>query len=151
MFDHYAVLGVSRNASPGEIKRAYREQAKRWHPDRPGGDTARFQRIGEAYRVLSDPDLRREYDEEPEPEPEPWRGSEDEPGPYTPGGYYGPLSQLLDGLTARHVADLVTGRLDLSQLMTGPEIQAFVLRSLYTPREQLAQELADLISERLDY
>lgn len=61
MKDHYATLGVSRGASDAEIKRAYRRLASQNHPDK-GGDTARFQEIEEAYRVLSDPSARSEYD-----------------------------------------------------------------------------------------
>lgn len=61
MKDHYATLGIGRGASDAEIKRAYRRLASQHHPDK-GGDTARFQAIEEAYRVLSDPSARQEYD-----------------------------------------------------------------------------------------
>lgn len=61
MSDHYSTLGVSRNASPDEIKRAYRKLAGKHHPDK-GGDTQQFQKIEEAYRVLSDPNQKAEYD-----------------------------------------------------------------------------------------
>lgn len=59
--DHYAVLGVNKNATPDEIKKAYRKLASQHHPDK-GGDTAKFQQIQEAYAVLSDPNKRSEYD-----------------------------------------------------------------------------------------
>lgn len=59
--DHYETLGVARTATPEEIKRAYRVLASRHHPDK-GGDTAQFQKIEEAYRVLSDPQQRQQYD-----------------------------------------------------------------------------------------
>jgi len=59
--DYYKTLGVERTASPEEIKRAYRKLAAKNHPDR-GGDTAEFQKIEEAYRNLSDPDLRAKHD-----------------------------------------------------------------------------------------
>jgi curved DNA-binding protein len=61
MKDHYKTLGVERSAAPDEIKRAYRKLASQHHPDR-GGDTAKFQEIEEAYRTLSDPQLRQAYD-----------------------------------------------------------------------------------------
>jgi molecular chaperone DnaJ len=61
--DYYARLGVSRTASPGELRRAYRLLALRWHPDRAGSaSTEVFQRISEAYQVLSDAGRRAAYD-----------------------------------------------------------------------------------------
>src|SRR5674476_1339203 len=63
--DFYEVLGVDRQATPAELKRAYRGLAMRYHPDRnPGDHTAEdnFKEIGEAYQVLSDPDRRQRYD-----------------------------------------------------------------------------------------
>ena len=59
--DHYKTLGVERNASPDEIKQAYRKLASIHHPDK-GGDTSRFQEIQSAYETLSDPNRKAEYD-----------------------------------------------------------------------------------------
>ena len=59
--DHYTTLGVSKTASPEEIKKAYRKLASQHHPDK-GGDTVMFQKIEEAYRALSDPNLKEQYD-----------------------------------------------------------------------------------------
>ena len=59
--NHYETLGIDKNATPEEVKRAYRKLASKHHPDK-GGDTAQFQKIEEAYRVLSDPQKRAEYD-----------------------------------------------------------------------------------------
>ena len=58
----YDVLGVERNASDEEIKKAFRKLAVKYHPDR-GGDEAKFKEISEAYETLSNPDKRKEYDQ----------------------------------------------------------------------------------------
>jgi molecular chaperone DnaJ len=63
--DYYEVLGVGRNATAEELKRAYRKLALQYHPDRNNGDPqaeARFKEINEAYEVLSDASKRQRYD-----------------------------------------------------------------------------------------
>ena len=65
--DHYNVLGVAHDASPEEIKRAFRREALRWHPDRNPGDREaeqRFKAASAAYEVLRDREKRRAYDME---------------------------------------------------------------------------------------
>jgi curved DNA-binding protein len=59
--DYYNILGIPKTADAEEIKKAYRRLAAKHHPDR-GGDTAEFQKVEEAYRTLSDPQTRAEYD-----------------------------------------------------------------------------------------
>ena len=64
--DYYQVLGVDKNASAEEIKKAYRKNAMKYHPDRNPGDKQaeeKFKEIGEAYEVLSDSDKRARYDQ----------------------------------------------------------------------------------------
>ncbi|GLY13880.1 DnaJ domain-containing protein [Kineosporia rhizophila] len=63
--DFYSVLGVPQNATPADIKKAYRKVARTHHPDANPGDNAaekRFKEVGEAYAVLSDPEQRQQYD-----------------------------------------------------------------------------------------
>jgi DnaJ-class molecular chaperone len=63
-YDHYTLLGVGRAAAPAELRRAFRTLALRHHPDRAGAaSTEVFQRISEAYAVLSDPVKRARYDD----------------------------------------------------------------------------------------
>ena len=62
--DHYEVLGVSRNAGTGDIRRAYRARALRYHPDVYAGADAgrRFKEVADAYDILHDPARRARYD-----------------------------------------------------------------------------------------
>ncbi len=63
--DYYAIMGVNRNASPEDIKRAYRKLARKYHPDVSKEPKAeeRFKELGEAYEVLKDPQKRANYDQ----------------------------------------------------------------------------------------
>lgn len=63
--DHWEVLGLAAGADAASIKRAFRQQARLWHPDLNGNDPvaeARFKRVNEAYAVLSDPIRRRAWE-----------------------------------------------------------------------------------------
>ena len=64
--DYYKVLGVDKNATEAQVKKAYRKLARQYHPDMNPGDKKaeeRFKQINEAYEVLSDPELRKKYDQ----------------------------------------------------------------------------------------
>jgi molecular chaperone DnaJ len=60
--DYYNVLGVQKNASKDEIKKAFRKLAHQYHPDKKGGDESKFKEVNEAYNILSNEKKRKEYD-----------------------------------------------------------------------------------------
>jgi molecular chaperone DnaJ len=83
--DYYEILGISKTASADEIKRAYRKLAMEHHPDKHGGDDAKFKEIGEAYEVLKDQQKRAAYDQYGQ------AGAQGNPfGGQAGGGSYGP-------------------------------------------------------------
>lgn len=89
MNDYYATLGVDKDASADEIKKAYRKLALQYHPDRNPGDKAaeeQFKSINEAYAVLSDPEKRSNYD----------RFGTANPGGGFPGGGAGNFGDIFD-------------------------------------------------------
>ena len=61
--DYYKILGVERNASQDEIKKAFRKLAHEYHPDKPDGNEAKFKEVNEAYQVLGKEDKRQQYDQ----------------------------------------------------------------------------------------
>ena len=86
--DHYSTLGVGKNATPDDIKKAYRKLASKHHPDK-GGDTATFQKIQTAYDTLVDPNKRQQY-ENPMPQGFPQQGG-------MPPGFENIFSQMFGG------------------------------------------------------
>lgn len=63
MSDFYDLLGVSKGASDADIKKAYRKAAHKYHPDKDGGDEAKFKEVNEAYQTLSNKEKRAQYDQ----------------------------------------------------------------------------------------
>ena len=61
MSKYYEILEINKNATPEEIKKAYRKLALKHHPDK-GGKEEQFKKLAEAYEVLSDPISRKQYD-----------------------------------------------------------------------------------------
>lgn len=62
MKDYYQILGVSNDASPDDIKKAFRRLAHQYHPDKKQGDEQKFKEVNEAYQILSNPQKRQQYD-----------------------------------------------------------------------------------------
>src|ERR1700733_4590129 len=96
--DYYKILGVGKNASDDEIKKAYRKLARQYHPDRNSGDKKaeeRFKEISQAHDVLSDPDKRKSYD----------RGTGPfgfgVPGGFDPSSFSGGFGDILSDLFGR--------------------------------------------------
>ena len=79
MTDYYQTLGVDRNATPDQIKRAYRKLASQHHPDK-GGDKTKFQEIQQAYDTLGNEQKRAEYNN-PRPQGFGFQGGHNGPGP----------------------------------------------------------------------
>jgi molecular chaperone DnaJ len=120
--NYYVILGIPANSSQEDIKAAYRRRAKKFHPDHYGDNHYPFQKLQEAYSVLSDPVRRRAYDNvlstsrlpHHRSHPEPMRDSyRDETEPLVPGRE--PLASGSTGSPApasRHRGPSVTGRID---------------------------------------
>lgn len=60
--DYYKILGIDKNASADDVKKAFKKAAMQHHPDRPGGNEAKFKEVNEAHQVLSDAEKRQRYD-----------------------------------------------------------------------------------------
>lgn len=63
MKDYYNILGISKNASREDIKKAYRKLAHKYHPDKKDGNEAKFKEVNEAYQILSDDSKKQQYDQ----------------------------------------------------------------------------------------
>lgn len=99
--DFYEVLGVNKNATDDELKKAYRKLAKKYHPDanpdNKAGAEVKFKEVNEAYETLSDPQKRKMYDQFGTADPQGFGGAG---GPFGgQGGYYSYTSSGFDGFT----------------------------------------------------
>jgi curved DNA-binding protein len=84
--DYYKILGVEKNASPDEIKKAFRKLAHQYHPDKNKGDDTKFKEANEAYQVLSDEKKRAQYDQFGSNGPQGYGGFQ---GGFDPSGFGG--------------------------------------------------------------
>ncbi len=115
--DYYALLGIDLDADDDALKRAWRQLALEWHPDRAGAEaTQMFQRISVAYTVLADPDARAAYDRWSEatmPKAAQRKKSRPEPplGPRAPSVMLDRLRGPLNSLLMRGVAEWVDSSL----------------------------------------
>lgn len=82
--DFYEILGVSKSATQDEVKKAYRKLAHQYHPDKKGGDEAKFKEINTAYQALGNPEKRKQYDQ--------FGAAYSQPGAGGPGGGPGGFS-----------------------------------------------------------
>lgn len=69
--DHYELLEITREATPEQIRSAWRKKALEWHPDRRGGNTEKFKKIQEAFETISDPNKRAYYNSKHPPKSPP--------------------------------------------------------------------------------
>jgi molecular chaperone DnaJ len=113
--DYYGILGVDHSAGEAELKKAYRQLAMQFHPDKNPGDKKaeeRFKELSEAYGVLSDPDKRAHYDR---------FGTA--PGAASGGGFEGGFGSLFEDIFDNFFAGAGGGRGRRSRAMRGEDLQ----------------------------
>lgn len=104
--NYYDVLGVPKNADEAAIKKAYKKQALKFHPDRAGGDKEKFQEVSEAFEVLSDSKKKKLYDQFGEAGLGPSGAGPDEGGG---GGGGGPFPGGMGGMGGQTFSFRTTG------------------------------------------
>jgi curved DNA-binding protein len=120
--DYYSILGVSKNASEQDLKKAYKKMSMKHHPDR-GGDEAKFKEVNEAYSTLKDPKKRAEYDN---PQPQFRYNSSNFNGFADMGGGH-PFSDIFGEIHRRQRRNrdvTINVKLDLLDVMHGKELTA---------------------------
>lgn len=129
--DHYRILGLTRGASAGDVKRAYRTLVRQAHPDvNPGDPSAdvRFNQIRTAYDVLSDPEQRAAYDRGADHDLV-FRGGEPRPPSPRPGSTLGAVFRAVFGRRKGRGADLHTQVvLDFADAVVGSTVELAVRR-----------------------
>jgi len=114
--DYYSILGVPKNASEQDIRKAYKKQSMQHHPDR-GGDEEQFKKVNEAYSTLKDPQKRQQYDN---PQPQGFRGFN---GPFNGTGFEDVFSNFGFGRQSVRNRDINIGcNLELKDVYTGKQI-----------------------------
>jgi curved DNA-binding protein len=117
--DYYQILGVSRNATPQEIKKAYKKKAMEHHPDR-GGDHNAFAEINSAYEVLSNADKKAAYDN---PQPQFNNPFGNNPFAGTPFEHmFGQGFAQPQNRTPRNQDITIAARIELSDVLTGKQL-----------------------------
>lgn len=124
--DYYEVLGVERNASDEEIKKAYRKLALKFHPDKNPGDKSaeeKFKEIGEAYEALSDPQKRAAYDQYGHAAFDP-RARAGRAGGFYGGGFHDPFDIFREVFSGSSIfEEFFGGRHDPSQPQRGDDLR----------------------------
>ena len=145
--DYYSLLGVRKDSTPEEIKKAYRRLAMQYHPDKNPGDSEaekKFKAIAEAYETLSDPDKRRKYDNPGNPWTDAFFGS----SPFQTGdfsSFYEQTRRKKPPIRGKNINTIIT--LTLEEIMSGV-VKKIKLRRrvLCTPCSGTGAENSDLIS-----
>lgn len=129
----YEILGVTKQASDVEIKKAYRTLSLKYHPDRPDGNAEKFKAINEAYEILSDPQKRQQYDH-----PHPQGGGDIDQafshffqGMGRPGGpgihiFHGGPGGMPGGFPTEIFEGMMGGNPFFSQFLKPPSIQCII-------------------------
>jgi molecular chaperone DnaJ len=123
--DYYEVLGVSRDASDEEIKKAYRKLAVKFHPDKNPGDKSaeeNFKEIGEAYEALNDPQKRAAYDQYGHAAFDP-RTRAGRSGGFHGGGFHDPFEIFREVFSGGSIFEEFFGRQDPSQPQRGDDLR----------------------------
>ncbi|HNT30369.1 MAG TPA: molecular chaperone DnaJ [bacterium] len=143
--DYYKVLGVEKNASAAEIKKAYRKLAQKYHPDKKSGSEQKFKEINEAYEILGDSKKREAYDQFGEAAFKQYQGDPGTAGGYQSGpqgGFSGFNFEFADGF-----GDLFGSMFDRdpdrrSKAGRGADVQSIITISLEEAYRGVTKELS---------